>query len=137
MMTLACYNPRCYDPRCANCAGPILPAKPPTLQRAAFRKSWDSRLSAYLKRLQEQKPVIACGDFSVARQEHEVHNSRDLIQQARFTPWERASFERVRDSTPILSTSVPVLMNALGAALQPLHSCQHTHLLLLQCCCKK
>lgn len=96
MMTLVCYKPRC-----ANCAVPILPAKPPTLLRAAFRKSWDSRLSAYLKRLQEQKPVIACGDFNVARQELDVHNARDLIQQASFTPWERASFKRLRDNTPI------------------------------------
>jgi exodeoxyribonuclease-3 len=38
------------------------------LKRLAYRQSWDAAFLAYLKNLEQQKPVIACGDFNVAHQ---------------------------------------------------------------------
>lgn len=39
------------------------------LKRLAYRQEWDSDFFAYLKKLEEKKPVIACGDFNVAHKE--------------------------------------------------------------------
>jgi exodeoxyribonuclease-3 len=36
------------------------------LKRLAYRKHWDAAFLAYLKGLQKEKPVVACGDFNVA-----------------------------------------------------------------------
>lgn len=39
------------------------------LKRLAYRQEWDRDFFAYLKKLEEKKPVIACGDFNVAHKE--------------------------------------------------------------------
>jgi len=36
------------------------------LKRLAYRQQWDTDFLSYLKKLEEEKPVIACGDFNVA-----------------------------------------------------------------------
>jgi exodeoxyribonuclease-3 len=36
------------------------------LLRLPYRQSWDKEFLAYLKRLEQTKPVIVCGDFNVA-----------------------------------------------------------------------
>jgi len=38
------------------------------LLRLDYRQSWDREFLNYLKRLEESKPVIVCGDFNVAHQ---------------------------------------------------------------------
>jgi exodeoxyribonuclease III len=38
------------------------------LVRLDYRQSWDAAFLAYLQNLQQQKPVIVCGDFNVAHQ---------------------------------------------------------------------
>ena len=38
------------------------------LARLQYRKKWDTDFIKYLKKLEEHKPVIACGDFNVAHQ---------------------------------------------------------------------
>jgi len=38
------------------------------LKRLAYRQKWDADFLAYLKDLETNKPVIACGDFNVAHQ---------------------------------------------------------------------
>ncbi|MBW8050520.1 MAG: exodeoxyribonuclease III [Cytophagales bacterium] len=38
------------------------------LDRLQYRKKWDTDFIKYLKKLEEHKPVIACGDFNVAHQ---------------------------------------------------------------------
>ena len=39
------------------------------LARLDYRSQWDVDFLAYLKNLENKKPVIACGDFNVAHQE--------------------------------------------------------------------
>ncbi len=39
------------------------------LKRLVYRQEWDRDFFAYLKKLEEKKPVIACGDFNVAHKE--------------------------------------------------------------------
>jgi len=38
------------------------------LKRLVYRQSWDAAFLAYLKTLEQRKPVIVCGDFNVAHQ---------------------------------------------------------------------
>ncbi len=38
------------------------------LKRLEYRQGWDADFLAYLKKLETEKPVIACGDFNVAHQ---------------------------------------------------------------------
>ena len=39
------------------------------LKRLGYRQEWDKAFYTYLKKLEENKPVIACGDFNVAHKE--------------------------------------------------------------------
>ncbi|MCF8221951.1 MAG: exodeoxyribonuclease III [Bacteroidales bacterium] len=39
------------------------------LKRLGYRQEWDRDFFAWLKKLEEKKPVIACGDFNVAHKE--------------------------------------------------------------------
>ena len=36
------------------------------LKRLQYRQQWDADLRAYLKKLDQSKPVICCGDMNVA-----------------------------------------------------------------------
>jgi len=38
------------------------------LKRLEYRQHWDAAFLTYLKNLQKEKPVVACGDFNVAHQ---------------------------------------------------------------------
>lgn len=38
------------------------------LARLGYRQQWDKEFLAYLKKLEETKPVVVCGDFNVAHQ---------------------------------------------------------------------
>lgn len=44
------------------------------LRRLDYRQTWDLALFNYLKKLEEQKPVVVCGDFNVA------HKAIDLAR---------------------------------------------------------
>ena len=39
------------------------------LRRLGYRQSWDLDFFSYLKKLEEKKPVLACGDFNVAHKD--------------------------------------------------------------------
>lgn len=39
------------------------------LKRLSYRQEWDKAFFSYLKRLEEKKPVIVCGDFNVAHRD--------------------------------------------------------------------
>lgn len=42
------------------------------LVRLDYRSQWDTDFLAFLKKLEQTKPVIACGDFNVAHQEIDI-----------------------------------------------------------------
>lgn len=39
------------------------------LKRLSYRQEWDKSFFSYLKKLEEKKPVIVCGDFNVAHRD--------------------------------------------------------------------
>lgn len=63
------------------------------LLRLEERMRWDAAFLAYLQRLEREKPVVACGDFNVAHREIDLANPRQNVNNAGFTPQERAGFD--------------------------------------------
>lgn len=62
------------------------------LKRLADRQRWDELYADYLAKLDESKPVIACGDFNVAHKEIDLANPDSNHMSAGFTDEERAGF---------------------------------------------
>lgn len=59
------------------------------LKRLEYRMSWEDDLRAYMKRLDEKKPVILCGDLNVAHEEIDLKNPKTNHQNAGFSDEER------------------------------------------------
>ena len=59
------------------------------LARLNYRMEWEDDFLAYLKRLEQKKPVIVCGDLNVAHQEIDLKNPGSNRKNAGFTDQER------------------------------------------------
>lgn len=68
------------------------------LRRLDYRMSWEDDFLAYLKKLEEKKPVVVCGDLNVAHQEIDLKNPKTNRRNAGFTDEERAKFSRWLES---------------------------------------
>jgi exodeoxyribonuclease-3 len=62
------------------------------LTRLAYRQEWDRVFRRYLKKLEQRKPVIFCGDLNVAHAEIDLANPKANAHNHGFTPEERAGF---------------------------------------------
>lgn len=62
------------------------------LKRLDYRMAWESDFLQYLKKLEETKPVIVCGDLNVAHREIDLKNPKSNRKNAGFTDEERAKF---------------------------------------------
>lgn len=60
------------------------------LERLEYRMIWEDEVKNYLKRLDEKKPVIMCGDLNVAHQEIDIKNPKTNRRNAGFTDEERS-----------------------------------------------
>ena len=65
------------------------------LARLDYRMKWEDDFLAYLKSLEEMKPVIYAGDLNVAHQEIDLKNPKTNRKNAGFTDEERAKFSNV------------------------------------------
>ena len=68
------------------------------LSRLAYRQVWEDDFLAYIKKLEETKPVIFCGDLNVAHKEIDLANPKTNMMNAGFTKEERAKFDQVVSS---------------------------------------
>ena len=68
------------------------------LKRLDYRMQWEDDFLSYIKRLDEQKPVIFCGDLNVAHQEIDLKNPKTNRKNAGFTDEERAKMTVVLSS---------------------------------------
>lgn len=59
------------------------------LTRLAYRMTWEDAFADYLCRLDEQKPVVVCGDMNVAHKEIDLKNPKTNVHNAGFTQEER------------------------------------------------
>ena len=62
------------------------------LARLDYRMEWEDEFRGYLKKLDEQKPVIVCGDMNVAHQEIDLKNPKTNRKSAGFSDQEREKF---------------------------------------------
>ena len=72
------YMVTCYTPNSQN-----------ELKRLDYRMEWEDDFRAYLKKLEETKPVIICGDLNVAHKEIDLKNPKTNRKNAGFTDEER------------------------------------------------
>lgn len=59
------------------------------LARLDYRMQWEEDFRAYLVKLDENKPVIVCGDLNVAHQQIDLKNPKTNTKNPGFTPDER------------------------------------------------
>lgn len=63
------------------------------LSRIPMRQAWDPAYCAFMKRLQEQKPVIFCGDLNVAHTELDLARPKENVGKKGFTTEERSGID--------------------------------------------
>ena len=69
------------------------------LSRLPYReKEWDKDFLKYLKGLEEDSPVIFCGDLNVAHKEIDLANPKNNKKNAGFTNEEREGFSNYQNS---------------------------------------
>lgn len=68
------------------------------LSRLEDRQDWDRCLLAYLKGLEQRKPVVCGGDYNVAHTPMDLARPKDNLKTHGFTPEERAGFQRFLDA---------------------------------------
>ena len=73
---ITCYTPNSQD----------------GLARLDYRMEWEDAFLAYLKGLEEKKPVVFCGDLNVAHREIDLKNPKTNRKNAGFTDEERGKF---------------------------------------------
>ncbi len=79
---LTCYTPNSQD----------------GLKRLEYRMRWEADFLAYLKKLEEKKPVVFCGDLNVAHNEIDLKNPKSNRKNPGFTDEERGCFSELLDS---------------------------------------
>ena len=67
------------------------------LKRLDYRMKWEDDFRSYLKKLDEIKPVIVCGDLNVAHKEIDLKNPKTNRKNAGFTDEERNKFTQLLD----------------------------------------
>lgn len=65
------------------------------LKRLSERQVWDEKYIAYLKQLDKQKPVLACGDYNCAHEEIDLKHPETNHHSAGFTDEEREDFTQL------------------------------------------
>lgn len=62
------------------------------LARLPYRRTWNDAFLAYMKKLEEKKPMIFCGDLNVAHKEIDLKNPKTNRKNAGFSDEEREDF---------------------------------------------
>ncbi len=68
------------------------------LKRLEYRMQWEDDFRAYLKNLEEDKPVIVTGDMNVAHEEIDLKNPKTNRNNAGFTDQERRKFTELLEA---------------------------------------
>ncbi len=81
------YFVTCYTPNSQN-----------ELKRLDYRMEWEEDFLCFLKKLDEKKPVILCGDLNVAHEEIDLKNPKTNRKNAGFTNEEREKMTALLES---------------------------------------
>lgn len=68
------------------------------LERLEYRQIWEDEIRKYLLKLNENKPVIMCGDLNVAHKEIDLKNPKTNRHNAGFTDEERNKMSQLLDA---------------------------------------
>ena len=68
------------------------------LARLPYRMEWEDDVRAYLKKLEQTKPVVLCGDLNVAHEEIDLKNPKTNRKNAGFSDEERAKMTELLGS---------------------------------------
>lgn len=68
------------------------------LSRIPMRQQWDPAYLAFMTRLQEQKPVIFCGDLNVAHTQLDLARPKENAGKKGFTQEERAGIDAMLEA---------------------------------------
>jgi exodeoxyribonuclease III len=68
------------------------------LARLDYRMQWEDDFLQYLKKLEQVKPVVVCGDLNVAHKEIDLKNPSSNRKSAGFTDEERNKFTQLLDN---------------------------------------
>lgn len=76
-----------------------------SLQRLDYRtKEWDPCFWNFIKKLQQKKPIIVCGDLNCARYEIDIHSPKTNLNSAGFTIQERNNLNKYIDKLKLIDT---------------------------------
>ena len=64
------------------------------LRRLSWKMEWNNKLLSYLKKFENKKQIIVCGDFNVAHQEIDLARPKENVGSAGFSPQERAWMDK-------------------------------------------
>lgn len=69
------------------------------LARLDYRQQWDAEFLAFLRSLEQKKPVVACGDFNVAHREIDIARPKaNYNKSAGFTQKEIDGFDNLTEA---------------------------------------
>lgn len=68
------------------------------LLRLDYRMVWEDHFRAFLKALDDKKPVVLCGDLNVAHEEIDIKNPKTNRMNAGFTDEERGKMSQLLES---------------------------------------
>ena len=68
------------------------------LERLEYRQIWEDEIRKYMLKLNENKPVIMCGDLNVAHNEIDLKNPKTNRHNAGFTDEERNKMTELLDA---------------------------------------
>ncbi len=68
------------------------------LARLPYRMEWEDAFRTYVKGLEQEKPVVICGDLNVAHREIDLKNPKTNQNNAGFTPQEREKFSTLLEA---------------------------------------
>lgn len=67
------------------------------LARLDYRMTWEDAFADFLCALDQEKPVVVCGDMNVAHKEIDLRHPKPNVQNAGFTPQEREKLTGLLD----------------------------------------
>lgn len=69
-------------------------------QRRAYRSAWDAAFFDFVQGLEQEKPVVVCGDLNVTRSPIDIYpgNTRLMEAEAGYMAEERAALEKLLES---------------------------------------
>lgn len=68
------------------------------LKRLDYRMDWEDKVRDYVTKLNEEKPVVFCGDLNVAHEEIDLKNPKPNVGKPGFSNEERAKFSELLDA---------------------------------------